>query len=100
MANCQTEISEFIKIIDAKLKADEKTRWQFKMKQYADKIEAQKEQVRIAEEKGKREDAYKENQSQRNFELDKFRINAYRDIAIEQAKNQPKTGNYNNTSWK
>jgi hypothetical protein len=100
MANCQTEISEFIKIIDAKLKADEKTRWQFKMKQYADKIEAQKEQVRIAEEKGKREDAFKEKQSTRNFELDKLRVNAYRDIAIEQAKNQPKTGNYNNTSWK
>ena len=53
MANCQKDVTDFIKAIDAKLKADEKARWQFKMKQYADKIAMQKEQVRIAEEKGK-----------------------------------------------
>ena len=111
MAACQPEISSFIKKIDAKLKADEKARWQFKMKQYADKIAAQKEQVRIAEEKGKRDDNYRENQSQRNaisqenqssrnFELDKIRVNSYRVIAVEQARNQPKTIIYNKIYWR
>lgn len=111
MANCQTDVTAFIKEIDAKLKADEKARWQFKMKQYADKIAMQKEQVRIAEEKGKRDDTYRENQSQRdaisqekqssrNFELDKIRVNSYREVAVEQARNQPKTVTYNNIYWR
>lgn len=111
MANCQTDVTAFMKVIDAKLKADEKARWQFKMKQYADKIAMQKEQVRIAEEKGKRDDTYRENQSQRdaisqekqlyrNFELDKIKVNSYREVAVEQARNQPKTATYNNIYWK
>ena len=111
MANCQKDVTGFIKVVDAKLKADEKARWQFKMKQYADKIAMQKEQVRIAEEKGKRDDNYRENQSQRdaisqekqssrNFELDKIRVNSYREVAVEQARNQPKTVTYNNIYWR
>ena len=111
MANCQTDVTAFIKTIEAKLKADEKARWQFKMKQYADKIAMQKEQVRIAEEKGKRDDTYRENQAQRdailqekqssrNFELDKIRVNSYREVAVEQARNQPKTVTYNNIYWR
>ena len=111
MASCEAEVTSFIKAIDAKLKADEKARWQFKMKQYADKIAAQKEQVRIAEEKGKRDDTYRENQSQRdaisqekqssrNFELDKIRVSAYREVAVEYARNQPKTVTYNNIYWR
>ena len=111
MALCQSNVSGFIKSIDAKLKADEKARWEFKMKQYADKIAAQKEKVRIAEENGKREDTYRENQSKReavaqekqsnrNFEMDKLRVGAYRDVAIEQARNQPKSITYNNIIWR
>ena len=111
MASCQAEIDAFIKKIDAKLKADEKARWEFKMKQYADKIAAHKEQVRIAEEKGKRDDTYRENQSKRdavseekqssrNFELDKLRVGAYREVAVEQARNQPKSITYNNINWR
>lgn len=111
MANCQTDVTAFINAIDAKLKADDKARWQFKMKQYADKIAMQKEQVKIAEEKGKRDDTYRDNQSQRdaisqekqssrNFELDKIRVNTYREVAVEQARNQPKTVTYNNIYWR
>jgi len=111
MASCQSEIDVFIKTVNAKLKADEKARWQFKMKQYADKIAMQKEQVRIAEEKSKRDDIYRENQSQRdavfkekqfqrNYELDKIRVSAYREVAIEYAKNQPKRVTYNNIYWR
>ncbi len=110
-AACQKEAKKLIASIEAKLKSDEKEKWLFKMKQYEDKIAAQKEQVRIAEEKGKRDDVYRENQSKRdaiaqekqanrNFELDKLRVNAYREIAVEQAKNQPKTVTYNNIIWR
>jgi hypothetical protein len=99
-ATCQSEITVFIKNIDAKLKADEKARWQFKMKQYADKIAIKKDQIRIAEEKGKRDDVYRENQSARNLELDKIRVNSYKEIAVEQARNQPKTITYNNIYWR
>jgi len=60
----------------------------------------QKEQVRIAEAKSIRDDQYRENQSQRNAELDKIRINANREISIEYAKNQPKTVTYNNIYWR
>lgn len=100
MAACQTDIAAFIQSIDSKLKADEKARWQFKMKQYTDKIASQKELVRITEEKAKREDTYRENQSTRNYELDKMRVNSYREIAVEQARNQLKTVTYNNIYWK
>ena len=100
MATCQPSVSALIKSIDAKLKADEKARWEFKMKQYADKIAAQKEQVRIAEEKGKRDAVTLEKQSARNFELDKLRVGAYRDVAVEQARNQPKSITYNNIVWR
>lgn len=111
LASCQPDVEKFISSVDAKLKADEKARWEFKMKQYADKIAAQKEQVRIAEEKSKRDDVYRENQSQRdavaqekqsqrNYELDKIRVSAYRDVAVEYAKNQPKTVTYNNIYWR
>jgi len=100
IASCQAQISTFIKNVEAKLKADEKARWEYKMKQYADKISLKKEQMRIAEEKGKRDDAYRENQSIRNLELDKIRVNSYREIAVEQARNQPNTITYNNIYWK
>jgi hypothetical protein len=111
MASCQTEVSDFVKTIDAKLKADEKAKWQFKMKQYADKIAAQKEKVRIANQKSIRYDTYRENQSKRdsdlqekqsnrNYELDKLRVNSFREVAVEYARNQPKTVSYNNIYWR
>lgn len=100
MASCQTDVDALVKSIDSKLKADEKAMWQFKMKQYADKIAEQKEQVRIAEEKSKRDDDYRENQSNRNLELDITRVNAYREVALEHARNQPKTITYNNIYWR
>ncbi len=100
MASCQTEVDAFIKSIKAKLKADEQARWQFKLKQYADKVAMQKEQVRIAEAKSIRDDNYREKQAVRNAELDKINANAYKEIAIEQAKNQPKAVTYNNIYWR
>jgi hypothetical protein len=100
MASCQADVTIFIKTIDAKLKESEKVRWRFKMKQYKDKVTAQKEQVRIADEKGKRDDTYREKQSSRNYELDKISSNNAREIAVEYAKNQPKKVTYNNIYWR
>lgn len=100
IAMCQDEVNALINKIDAKLKADEKSRWEFKMKKYQDEVEAKREQLRIAAESGKRADEFNENQAQRNFELDKIRVNSYREVAIEQARNQPQNVTYNNINWR
>ena len=70
------------------------------MKQYADKIAMQKEQMRIAESQATRDAASQERQAKRNYELDKLRVNAYRQIATEYARNQPKSVTYNNINWR
>jgi len=100
MAKCQPEVASFIGVIDAKLKADEKARWEFEMKQYADQVAAQKEQVRIAEIKSKRDDKYREDQASRNSELDRISVDTYREVAVEYLRNQPKTVTYNNIYWR
>ncbi len=128
LASCQPEVDNFIKSVDAKLKADEKARWEFKMKQYSDQVAKEKEQMRIAEEQSIRNDELKMDKQQkdydlnkdkqqkdheinkinlaaqekrevRNYELDKLRVNAYREVAVEYAKNQPKTVTYNNNIY-
>jgi len=100
LALCQHAVEEFIKSIDAKLKADEKARWEFKIQQYEDQIAKEKEQMRLVEEKSIRDDEFRGNQAIRNLELDKIRVHAYREVAVEYAKNQPKTINYNIIYWR
>ena len=87
-ASCQNEVDVFIKTVTEKLDANAKAEWKFKMKQYEDQVAMEKEQVKLQGE-----------QSARNQELDKIRINAYREIAVEYAKNQPKTV-YSNIYWR
>ena len=110
-ANCQDNIKAFTTKVSAKLAADEKKAWEFKLKQYEDNIAKEKELMRIAEEKSIRDDEYRENtaqrdaayrekQASRNYELDKLRVNSYRKVAIEYARNQPKTMTYNNIIWR
>jgi len=105
-ANCQAEIKALTSQINSKLSADAKARWDFKMKQYDDKVVKEKEEMRIAEEKSTRDDVYRENQAQRddqyrnkqsdrNLELDKLKVNSYREVAVEYARNQPKSITYN-----
>lgn len=105
-ANCQDEIKALTTQINNKLSADAKALWDFKMKQYDDKIAQVKEETRIAEEKSIRNDQFRENQAQRddqyrnkqadrNFELDKMKVTAYREVAVEYARNQPKSITYN-----
>ncbi len=76
-SKCQTELTSFIQKIKLKLEENEKKEWDFKMKVYNDKIEADK----------------------RNDQLEHQRINAYQQVAIEYARNQPKTVSYNYIVW-
>lgn len=70
-AACYTAAVSFTKEINAKIKAEEKARIELALKKYNDKISIEKQQV-----------------------------NTYREIAVEYAKNQPKTITYNNTIWR
>lgn len=115
---CQTEVAKFSTSIKNKLNEDERRRWEFKMKQYNDKIAMAKEQQRQNEENDKRNfELTKEQQKQnvandqRNFELNKEqqkqnfalsqqRIEAYRQVAVSYAQNQPKQITYNNIYWR
>ena len=70
-AACYAAAANFSKEINAKIKADEKARLELALKKYNDKMEQEKQQ-----------------------------INAYKEIAVEYAKNQPKTITYNNIIWR
>lgn len=70
-ANCFTDVSNFTKQISNKLKSDEKAKVELALKKYNDKIALEKQQ-----------------------------INAYKEIAVEFAKNQPETITYNNIYWR
>lgn len=89
-SSLQKEAKQLIKKIEQKLQADQKARWEFKLKQYDEKIALKKESLRIAEEQLKREAMANEKSANRNFELDKMRINSYREVAVAYAKNQTK----------
>lgn len=88
-ANCQEEIKVLNEQIKAKLNADQKKQWELKLKQYEDQIAAEKEQRKMDEAAAIRNDA-----------LNQKRIEAYRTIAMEYARNQPKTVTYHNIYWR
>lgn len=88
-SKCVNDANNLITEIDDKLKEDEKKEWDFMMKQYQDNLTREKELFAIQKE-----------QNARNYELEQQRISSYRSIAIEYAKNQPKTVTYNNIYWK
>lgn len=70
-ASCYTTVTGFIKDICSKINEEEKARMELVLKKYNDKIEKEKEQ-----------------------------INAYKEIAVEYAKNQPKIITYSNIYWR
>lgn len=67
-ASCIGEVGKMVKIINAKLRDDERKEWEWKMKVYNDNLEAQK------------------FASESEFELRKSKIEAYRQIGVEQAQ--------------
>lgn len=76
-ASCQNEVKALFASMSEKIKENERMQFELKVKEY----EAAQEEAA------------------RNFELDKMRIDAYRQIASEYAKNQPKTIIYYDIIW-
>lgn len=70
-ATCFSDVNLLTKEINNKLMADEKARLELALKKYNDKIDLEKKQ-----------------------------IDAYKEVAVEYAKNQPKTITYNNIYWR
>jgi len=91
LSKCQDDVSTFINLITSKLKDDEKAKCQFNMQQYKDKVAMEKEKLQLEDQKNKRDSDLQEKQANRDFELDKIRTQAYRDVAIEFARGQNNT---------
>jgi predicted transposase YbfD/YdcC len=70
-AKCQLRVNELFKSIETKLTTEEKKQWDLAMKIYQD-----------------------------DLNITKSAIKAYRDIAVEYAKSQPKTITFNNIMWR
>ncbi len=88
-ANCKIDAEILITQISAKLQADEKRDWQFKLKQYEDAQKMERERIKMMEES-----------DVRNSQLQSERLHAAKQVALEYAKNQPKTITYNNIYWR
>jgi len=70
-SSCYKEVEKFITQISTKLTADEKAKLDLELKKYNDRMALEKETIK-----------------------------ASREIAVEYAKNQPKTITYNNLNWR
>jgi hypothetical protein len=91
LSNCRQEVTNLFNTIRTKIENDERAAWEFKVKQYQDEVNREEELLRFS-----REDAARE------FELSKVRTEAFKRVAIEFAKNQPKTINnryYTRINW-
>ena len=123
-AECQPEVQLLLETMEEKIKADEKRAWEFKIQKYRDEQARKKQEwefkVRQYEDaqakeqrdfefsKQKYEDSVEMANKELDFERHKFDTNtaiekqavsAARDVALEYAKNQPETVNYNNTIY-
>ena len=91
MSNCKLEVTNLLNTMRTKIEAEEKAAWEFKVKQYEDEVRREEELLRYS-----REDAARE------FELKKARTEAFKQVAMEFAKNLPKTitnTHYNKINW-
>ena len=79
-AKCYTNANNLMKTINEKIITDEK------------------ERLRKQEEYEKRQQEINAENAKQQAEVDKLRINAYREIAVEYAKNQPRVV-YRNIYW-
>jgi len=90
-AACMPQVNEMLKSMSDKIAADERAAWELKVKQYNDQVARENQLMQYA-----REDAARE------YELSKIRAENFRQIAIEVARNLPKTittNNYNRIHW-
>ncbi len=88
-ASSKKEAENLIAQISAKLQADEKRDWELKLKQYEDAQKMEQQRMKMMEES-----------DIRNSQLENERLNAARQVALEYARNQPKTITYNNIYWR
>jgi hypothetical protein len=99
-SSCRVEVANLISEITDKIKEDDRKKWLLQIKRYEDSVSLLREKIKIAEETAKRTDLNSEKQTERNYELDKLKINAYREVALEQLRNQPRTITYNRIYWR
>jgi len=71
------QVQPFVNQVSASVEAQQLREWEQYVREYNDRVEA----ARVS--------------ADRNYELSKMRINAYRDVAVEYARNQPRTVVYN-----
>ena len=115
--NVQNGIDALTREINSKLRADQRARWEFKMKQYNDQVEKQKRDDQARLEQQRADNAYRAKQQEANNEYRRTQqtadnayrsnqqvadnaarrqaIEAARQVGIEYAKNQPKSVTYN-----
>lgn len=93
----QAMIDDLIKEINEKLRQDEKREWDFKMKQYNDRIEQEKREYQYRMQKEEHLHQYQMEQQRAENAIRQQQIEAYRQVGLEYAKNQPETVtlNYN-----
>jgi hypothetical protein len=95
------EVQTFVKQVSNAVEAQELREWEQQVQEYKDRVEAAKKQAdaveaqelrkweqQVQEYKDRMEAAKK--QTEYNYQLEQIRIRAYRDIAVEYAKNQTK----------
>lgn len=90
-AKCIPQVNEMLQNMTSKIAADERAAWDLKVKQYQDQVARENQLIQYA-----REDAGRE------YELSKIRAENFKQIAIEVARNLPKsitTNNYNRIRW-
>ncbi|MEI8111338.1 MAG: hypothetical protein WCH59_10140 [Chitinophagia bacterium] len=90
-AACMPQVNEMLKNMSEKIAADERAAWELKVKQYNDQVARENQLLQYA-----RQDA------DREYELSKIRAENFKQIAIEVARNLPKTittNNYTRINW-
>lgn len=105
-SNQQGGIDSLLADIRKKISEIDKREFDLKVKQHEDAVALEKERMaqaakahedEVALNKSKMEADREKNAQQ--VELEKLRIQSYSEVALEFAKNQPKTVNYNNIRW-
>ena len=96
-ASCQLKAENLMREITTQMKKIDQREWNFKMQQYQDRVEKEKReweqhvkeyQDQMAREERNFQQHVKEREQ--NVATERMRINAYRDVAVEYARNQPK----------
>lgn len=90
----QAHVEKLMREISSKLKADEKKAWEFKMKQYNDKVEKQKRDDEARLEQQRANNEYRSIQQSADIAARRQAVEAARQIGIAYANNQPQSITY------